>query len=68
MTIVKVIDFPTTKVRSCITETEDGDVIIFVNAKHSYFQQRRGYSHEKKHEEDDDLHKGDAQAIEADKH
>ena len=68
MTIVRMIDFPTTKVRACITENEDGDTIIFVNAKLAHDERIRGYLHEMRHKNNNDFRKENIQEVERDAH
>ena len=47
--IVKLVNFPTTKIRACITPNEDGTHTIFVNAKLSTYQQAKAVRHEIDH-------------------
>lgn len=68
MTITKMIDFPTTKVRACIAKDPDGD-IIFLNSRFASNAIRKSYDHEISHLESDDLYKDvDATMIEASAH
>ena len=66
MIYTKVWDeFPSTKARSFLTETEDGDYIIVINPKMAYNQQRRGYLHEMRHIARRDFEKADVRTAEA---
>lgn len=56
--------FPSTKARSFLTETEDGDYIIIINARMSHHQQVRGYLHELRHIRRRDFEKGDVSEAE----
>lgn len=68
MTICRLIDFPNTKVRATVAETEDGDAIIFINARIAKNQQIKAYLHELRHIRRGDLAGGDVQAIERETH
>ena len=62
--IVKLVNFPTTKIRACITPNEDGTHTIFVNAKLSTYQQAKAVRHEIDHYFKDDFSKSDVNEIE----
>lgn len=61
-------EFPGTKGRSFVIETEDGDHVIVINPKMSWHQQRKSYIHEVRHIRRDDLRKGDVQTAEMETH
>ncbi|MBR1844230.1 MAG: ImmA/IrrE family metallo-endopeptidase [Lachnospiraceae bacterium] len=61
---VKLIDFPTTKIKACITPNEDGTHTIFVNSRLSTYQQAKAVQHELKHYYKDDFDKLDVNDIE----
>ena len=63
--IIKLVNFPTTKVRACITPNEDGTHTILVNAKLSTYQQAQAVRHEIDHYFKDDFSKSDVNDIEA---
>ncbi len=63
--IVKLVNFPTTKIRACITPNEDGTHTILVNAKLSTYQQAKAIRHELDHYYKDDFSKSDVNDIEA---
>ena len=65
---VKVIDFPTTKVKETVTANEDGSYTIFLNAKMSADQLEKAYVHALGHIEHNDFEKSDVQAIEYEAH
>lgn len=62
--IVKLVNFPTTKIRACITPNEDGTHTIFVNAKLSTYQQAKAVRHEIDHYFKDDFSKSDVRDAE----
>ena len=62
--IVKLVNFPTTKIRACITPNEDGTHTIFVNAKLSTYQQAKAVRHELDHFYDNDFNKADVKEAE----
>ena len=62
--IVRLVNFPTTKVRACITPNEDGTHTILVNAKLSTYQQAKAVRHELDHLDKDDFSKSDVKDIE----
>ena len=62
--IVKLIKFPNTKIRACITPNEDGTHTIFVNDKLSEYQQAKAVKHELNHFYSDDFDKLDVNEIE----
>ena len=68
MIYCRLINFPNTKVRATVTETEEGDSIIFVNARIATNQQMRAYLHELRHRAKRDFEKFDVQEIEKDAH
>lgn len=57
-------DFPSTKARSFLTETEDGDFVIVLNPRQAYHQQVRGYVHELRHIKRADFEKGNVREAE----
>lgn len=61
---VKLIDFPNTKIKACITPNDDGTHTIFVNAKLSTYQQAKAVQHELRHFYGDDFEKPDVKDIE----
>lgn len=61
---IQLINFPTTKIKACITPNEDGTYTIFVNAKLSQYQQAKAVRHELDHFYGDDFKKGDVKDIE----
>ena len=61
---VKLMDFPSTKIKACITPNEDGTHTIFVNAKLSAYQQAKAVRHELDHFYGDDFKKDDVKNIE----
>ena len=61
---VQLIDFPSTKIKACITPNEDGTHTIFVNARLSQYQQAKAVRHELDHFYGDDLQKADVNDIE----
>lgn len=61
---VQLIDFPSTKIKACITPNEDGTHTIFVNARLSEDQQAKAVRHELDHFYGDDLQKADVKDIE----
>ena len=63
--IVKLVNFPTTKIRACITPNEDGTHTILVNAKLSTYQQAKAVKHEIDHFYENDFEKSDVNDIEA---
>ena len=63
--IIKLVNFPTTKIKACITPNEDGTHTIFVNAKLSTYQQAKAVRHEIDHYFKDDFSKSDVNDIEA---
>ena len=65
---VKVIDFPTTKVKETVTSNEDGSYTIFLNAKMSRDQLEKSYLHALGHIENNDFEKSDVQEIEYEAH
>ena len=62
--IVKLVNFPTTKIRACITPNEDGTHTIFVNAKLSTYQQAKAVKHEIDHFYENDFEKSDVRDAE----
>ena len=65
---VKVIDFPTTKVKETVTENSDGSYTIFLNAKMSADQLEKSYLHALGHIEHNDFEKENVQIIEYEAH
>lgn len=65
---VKVIDFPTTKVKETVTANEDGSYTIFLNAKMSADQLEKAYFHALYHIKNKDFEKEDVQEIEYEAH
>ena len=62
--IVRLVNFPTTKIRACITPNEDGTHTILVNAKLSTYQQAKAVKHEIDHFYENDLEKSDVRDAE----
>lgn len=62
---VRLIDMPV-RAGGMISESPDGHLNIYINARHSYKKQRKSFKHELNHAENDDLHSDeDIQTIEA---
>lgn len=59
---VRLLDLPT-DVGGFITESPDGFLNIYINARHSRDQQRRSLRHELRHADADDLHSSDPVSI-----
>lgn len=59
---VRLIDLPA-DVGGFITESPDGFVNIYINARHSREGQRKAYRHELRHAENDDLHSDEPLAV-----
>jgi Zn-dependent peptidase ImmA (M78 family) len=47
--IVRIVDFPTTKVRGVTVITEDGTPCVYINSKLSIVEQKRVMQHEMQH-------------------
>ena len=52
---VRLIDMPV-RAGGFITESPDGHLNIYINARHSREKQRKSFRHELRHAENDDLH------------
>ena len=65
---VLLVNFPTTKVKACITPNEDGSHTILVNAKLSTEQQAKAVRHELDHFYANDFEKEDVKDIERGKY
>lgn len=59
---VRVMDLPVS-VGGFVTESPDGFLNIYINARHSWHGQRRSFRHELRHAEEDDLHSDEPLAI-----
>lgn len=62
--IVKIIDFPTTKVTEAVTQNADGTYTIFLNAKMSAEKRLMAYLHALGHIQGNDFEKSNVQEIE----
>ncbi len=59
---VRLLDLPE-GVGGFVTESPDGFLNIYINARHSWHGQRRSFRHELRHAEEDDLHSDEPLAI-----
>ena len=59
---VRLMDLPE-GVGGFVTESPDGFLNIYINARHSWHGQRRSFRHELRHAEEDDLHSDEPLAI-----
>jgi hypothetical protein len=59
---VRVMDLPE-GVGGFVTESPDGFLNIYINARHSWHGQRRSFRHELRHAEEDDLHSDEPLAV-----
>ena len=59
---VRLMDLPE-GVGGFVTESPDGFLNIYLNARHSWHGQRRSFRHELRHAEEDDLHSDEPLAI-----
>lgn len=55
--ILRFIDFPNTKVKSCVTKNEDDTYTIFINAKLNDYQKIKALFHELDHIKNSDFDK-----------
>lgn len=63
-----IIDFPTTKVKGCVTKNEDDSYTIFLNAGLDYFSMQKTFKHELRHILNEDFEKYDVDKIEQNSH
>ena len=66
--LVKIIDFPNTKVSEAVTANDDGSYTILLNAKMSHERLQKAYLHALGHIEHNDFEKSDVQEIEYEAH
>lgn len=66
--LVKVIDFPNTKISESVTANPDGSYTIFLNAKMSHERLQKAYLHALGHITHNDFEKSDVQEIEYEAH
>lgn len=59
---VRVMDLPVS-VGGFVTESPDGFLNIYINARHTSAKQRRSFDHELTHGENDDLHSQEPLAV-----
>ena len=59
---VRVMDLPE-GVGGFVTESPDGFLNIYINARHGWHGQRRSFRHELRHAEEDDLHSDEPLAV-----
>ena len=59
---VRVMDLPVS-VGGFVTESPDGFLNIYINARHTSAKQRRSFDHELTHGENDDLHSDEPLAV-----
>lgn len=59
---VRLVDLPV-GVGGFITESSDGFLNIYINARHGWKGQRRSFRHELRHAEEDDLHSDEPLAV-----
>jgi len=59
---VRLLDLPE-GVGGFVTESPDGFLNIYINARHSWHGQRRSFRHELRHAEEDDLHSDEPLAV-----
>lgn len=59
---VRLMDLPE-GVGGFVTESPDGFLNIYINARHSWHGQRRSFRHELRHAEHDDLHSDEPLAV-----
>lgn len=59
---VRVMDLPVS-VGGFVTESPDGFLNIYINARHTFAKQRRSFRHEMTHGENDDLHSQEPLAV-----
>lgn len=59
---VRVVDMPVS-VGGFVTESPDGFLNIYINARHTSAKQRRSFRHEMTHAEEDDLHSDEPLAV-----
>lgn len=63
-----LMDFPSSKVKGCTVQNEDGSYTIFLNSRLSIYQQKSTYLHEVAHIINEDFSKYDVNQIELDRH
>ena len=59
---VRVVDMPVS-VGGLVTESPDGFLNIYINARHTSAKQRKSFRHELTHGENDDLHSAEPLAV-----
>lgn len=59
---VRLLDLPE-GVGGFVTESPDGFLNIYINARHGWHGQRRSFRHELRHAEEDDLHSDEPLAV-----
>lgn len=59
---VRLMDLPE-GVGGFVTESPDGFLNIYINARHSWHGQRRSFRHELRHADNDDLHSDEPLAV-----
>jgi hypothetical protein len=59
---VRLLDLPES-VGGFVTESPDGFLNIYINARHGWHGQRRSFRHELRHAEEDDLHSDEPLAV-----
>ena len=60
---VRMVDDLPASVGGFISESPDGHLNIYINARHSWHGQRRSFRHELRHAEEDDLHSDEPLAV-----
>lgn len=63
-----LIDFPTGRVKGCVTKNEDESYTIFLNARLSIEAQKQAYDHELRHIIREDFSRYDVESIELNNH
>ncbi|MBF0716064.1 hypothetical protein [Gemelliphila palaticanis] len=64
----KIIDFPTSRVKGCVTKNEDDSYTIFLNAKMGYWEMKKTFDHEISHIINEDFEKYNVDEIEYARH
>ena len=59
---VRVMDLPVS-VGGLVTESPDGFLNIYINARHTFAKQKKSFRHELTHGENDDLHSAEPLAV-----
>lgn len=66
--IVRLVDFPSKKIKESVTSNEDGSYTIFIENSLTKEQQQKSFMHAIKHIIGEDFNKDDVERIEKEAH